>query len=86
MLVVQANPGFDRFDSMRAPPRNPQTLLADLQPPDPSAGNGYDEFLLALRAEVIEFAKPVVLLHGDSPRAGAAGLLGRGYTEPFAGL
>jgi hypothetical protein len=66
MLVVQANPGFDRFDSMRAPPRNPQTLLADLQPPDPSAGNGYDEFLLALRAEVIEFAKPVVLVHGDS--------------------
>jgi hypothetical protein len=66
MLVVQANPGFDRFDAMRAPPRNPQTLLADLQPPDPGAGNGYDEFLLALRAEVIDFAKPVVLVHGDS--------------------
>jgi len=41
-------------------------LLADLQPPDPGAGNGYDEFLLALRAEIIEFAKPVVLVHGDS--------------------
>jgi hypothetical protein len=66
MLVMQANPGFDRFDAMRAPPRNPQTLLADLQPPDPGAGNGYDEVLLALRSEVIDFAKPVVLVHGDS--------------------
>jgi hypothetical protein len=66
MLVMQANPGFDRFDSLRAPARDPQTLLADLQPPDSGAGNGYDEFLLALRAEIIDFAKPVVLVHGDS--------------------
>src|SRR5262245_23766885 len=65
MLIIQANPGFDRFDSMRAPPRNAQTLLADLQPPDPNAGNGYDEFLLALRAEVIDFAQPVLPVHGD---------------------
>ena len=62
MLVMQANPGFDRFDSLRAPARDPQTLLADLQPPDPGAGNGYDQFLLALRAEIIDFAKPVVLV------------------------
>jgi len=66
MLVMQANPGFDRFDSLRSAPRDPQTLLADLQPPDPGAGNGYDQFLLALRAEIIDFAKPVVLVHGDS--------------------
>jgi hypothetical protein len=66
MLVMQANPGFDRFDSLRAPARDPQTLLADLQPPDPGAANGYDQFLIALRAEIIDFAKPVVLVHGDS--------------------
>ena len=40
---------------------DPQTLLAD-QPPDLGAGNGYDQFLLALRAEVIDFSKPVLLV------------------------
>jgi hypothetical protein len=66
MLILQANPGFDRFDAMRSPPRNPSTLVADFPPPDPSSGTGYDQFLHELRAEVIDFAKPVVLVHGDS--------------------
>jgi len=66
MVVMQANPGFDRFDALRSPPRNPQTLVADFVAPDPSAGEGYNQFLVELRAEVISFAKPVVLVHGDS--------------------
>lgn len=66
MLIAQANPGFDRADATRSPPRNPTTLVADFLPPDPNAGNGYDEFLRALRAEVIAYGKPVVLVHGDS--------------------
>jgi len=66
MLIMQANPGFDRDDPSRAPVRNPTTLAADFLPPDPRAGNGYDEFLLELRREVVDFGKPVVLVHGDS--------------------
>jgi hypothetical protein len=66
MLIMQANPGFDRDDPNRAPLRNPTTLVADFLPPDPRAGNGYDQFLLELRRAVIAFAKPVVLVHGDS--------------------
>lgn len=66
MLVLQANPGFDRADGTRAPTRDPQTLVADLPAPDPSSGDGFDELLRQIRAEVIDFAKPVVLVHGDS--------------------
>jgi hypothetical protein len=66
MLILQANPGFDRFDSMRSPPRDPFTLVSDFAPPNPSSGTGFDQFLQELRAEVIDFAKPVVLVHGDS--------------------
>jgi hypothetical protein len=66
MLILQANPGFDRFDAMRSPPRDPLTLVSDFSPPSPSSGTGYDQFLRELRAEVIDFAKPVVLVHGDS--------------------
>jgi hypothetical protein len=66
MLILQANPGFDRADPTRAPKRDPQTLVADLPAPDPSSGDGYDELLRQIRAEVISFGKPVVLVHGDS--------------------
>jgi len=66
MLIVQANPGFDRNDPNRAPIRDPQTLASDFQPPDGRSGTGFDELLRELRAEVIDFAKPVVLVHGDS--------------------
>jgi hypothetical protein len=66
MLLIQANPGFDRDDPNRAPIRDPRTLVSDFAPPHPSSGTGFDEFLRELRAEVIAFAKPVVLVHGDS--------------------
>jgi hypothetical protein len=57
MLIIQANPGFDMTDGMRAPTRNPATLLPD---------DGFFQFLTELRREVIEFGRPVVLVHGDS--------------------
>jgi hypothetical protein len=61
MLISQANPGFDLTDSMRAPLRDPRTLVqADTQP------DGFHEFLVAVRDEVIKFRRPVVYVHGDS--------------------
>jgi hypothetical protein len=66
MVIIQANPGFDRADPTRAPTRDPQTLVADLPAPDPNSGDGFDELLRQLRAEVIELNRPVVLVHGDS--------------------
>jgi hypothetical protein len=61
MLVSQANPGWDLSDPTRAPLRNPKTLAETDGLPD-----GYQEFLLALRDEVIAFQKPVSYVHGDS--------------------
>jgi hypothetical protein len=61
MIISQADPGFDLTDSTRAPVRDPKTLAeADGQP------DGFQEFLLALRSEVIAYAKPVAYVHGDS--------------------
>lgn len=57
MLIIQANPGFDGFDPERAPVRDPRTLLPE---------DGFFSFLTELRREVIEFGRPVVLVHGDS--------------------
>jgi len=57
MLFIQANPGFDRADSTRAPTRDPMTLEPD---------DGFRNFLVALREETIAFRRPVVLVHGDS--------------------
>src|SRR6185503_2656844 len=61
MLITQANPGWDMSDPTRAPVRNPQTL-AEANP----ATDGYRDFLLALRDQVIAFRKPVAYVHGDS--------------------
>ena len=61
MLITQANPGWDMSDPTRAPLRNPQTL-AEANP----ATDGYHDFLVALRAQVIAFQKPVAYVHGDS--------------------
>jgi hypothetical protein len=61
MLITQANPGWDLSDPTRAPLRNPRTLAQTDGQPD-----GYQEFLLALREEVIAFRKPVAYVHGDS--------------------
>jgi hypothetical protein len=55
MLISQADPGFDQ------PVRDPQTLAETDGQPD-----GYQEFLIALRNEVIAYEKPVAYVHGDS--------------------
>jgi hypothetical protein len=61
MIIAQADPGWDLSDGTRAPLRNPKTLAETDGQPD-----GYQEFLVALRDEVIAFRKPVAYVHGDS--------------------
>jgi len=61
MFISQANPGWDLSDGTRAPLRDPKTLFETDSQPD-----GFEEFLSALRDEVIAFRKPVAYVHGDS--------------------
>ena len=61
MLITQADPGWDLSDPTRAPLRDPKTLAETDGQPD-----GFQEFLSALRDEVIAFRKPVAYVHGDS--------------------
>jgi hypothetical protein len=61
MFISQADPGWDLSDGTRAPLRNPKTLAETDGQPD-----GFQEFLLALRAQVIGFRKPIAWVHGDS--------------------
>ncbi len=61
MIIAQANPGWDQSDPTRAPLRDPRTLAETDGLPD-----GYQDYLLALRDEVIAFKKPVAYVHGDS--------------------
>ncbi|PYO06111.1 MAG: hypothetical protein DMD75_25645 [Candidatus Rokuibacteriota bacterium] len=61
MLITQGNPGWDLTDRTRAPLRDPKTLMQTDGQPD-----GYQDFLSALRDEVIAFRKPVAYVHGDS--------------------
>ena len=61
MIISQANPGWDQSDPTRAPLRDPKTLAETDNLPD-----GYQEYLTALRNEVIAFRKPVAYVHGDS--------------------
>jgi len=61
MVVGQADPGFDLSDVTRAPLRNPKTLAETDGQPD-----GYQDFLVAFRNEIVGFVKPVVYVHGDS--------------------
>ena len=61
MIIAQADPGWDLSDPTRAPLRDPKTLAETDGQPD-----GFQEFLLALRDEVIAFRKPVAYVHGDS--------------------
>ncbi len=61
MFVTQGNPGWDLSDGTRAPLRDPKTL-AEANPQT----DGFKDFLLALRAEVVAFRKPVAYVHGDS--------------------
>jgi hypothetical protein len=78
MIIAQADPGWDLSDVTRAPLRDPKTLAeTDFLPSsDPAykappaapvkTPDGFQEYLLALRAEVIAFKKPVAYVHGDS--------------------
>jgi hypothetical protein len=61
MFITQADPGWDLSDGTRAPLRDPRTLAETDGQPD-----GFQEFLLALRDEVIAFRRPVAYVHGDS--------------------
>jgi len=61
MLISQADPGWDQTDGTRGPLRNPQTLAETDGQPD-----GFQDFLLALRGEVVAFRQPVAYVHGDS--------------------
>jgi len=61
MIIAQANPGWDLTDGTRAPLRDPKTLVETDTAPD-----GYHDYLLALRDEVVAFRKPVAYVHGDS--------------------
>jgi hypothetical protein len=79
MIIAQADPGWDLSDVTRAPLRNPRTLaelampiaaadlldVTKLKPVDPKL-DGYKDYLVALREEVIAFRKPVSYVHGDS--------------------
>lgn len=61
MIISQANPGWDATDATRAPLRDPKTLAQTDGQPD-----GFQDYLVALREEVIAFRKPVAYVHGDS--------------------
>jgi len=61
MIIWQADPGFDLSGYQGAPKRNPNTLVETDGNPD-----GFHDLLSKLRDETILFAKPVVLVHGDS--------------------
>jgi len=61
MIISQADPGFDGSDVTRAPLRDPKTLAET-----DGLADGFQEFLLALRDQVVAYAKPVAYVHGDS--------------------
>jgi len=63
MFITQADPGFDDTDAARAPTRNANTLVED---DAAKSTDGFHEFLVALRTQVIAFARPVAYVHGDS--------------------
>jgi hypothetical protein len=63
MLITQADPGWDDTDGTRAPTRNANTLVED---DAQKATDGFHDFLVALRTQVIAYGKPVAYVHGDS--------------------
>ncbi len=67
MIIAQADPGWDQSDATRAPLRDPKTLAeTDKDANGVAIPDGFQEYLLALREEVIAFRKPVAYVHGDS--------------------
>ncbi len=61
MIIAQADPGWDLSTGAGAPLRDPRTLAETDGLPD-----GFHDFLVALRNEVIAFQRPVAYVHGDS--------------------
>jgi hypothetical protein len=61
MLISQADPGWDLSTGEGAPLRNPKTLVET-----DGLLDGFHDFLVALRDQVIAFRKPVAYVHGDS--------------------
>jgi hypothetical protein len=61
MFISQGDPGWDLSDVTRAPLRDPMTLAET-----DGAADGYQEFLVALRDQVVAFRKPVAYVNGDS--------------------
>ena len=68
MFISQADPGFSLFE-FDAPLRDPATLAQTSGPsstPAAASFDGFKDFLVAMRAKVIAFRKPVTYVHGDS--------------------
>jgi hypothetical protein len=63
MFITQADPGFDDTDGTRAPTRNANTLVED---DAQKSVDGFHDFLVELRAQVIAFGRPVAYVHGDT--------------------
>ena len=61
MIISQADPGSDLSTGEGAPLRDPKTLVETDGLPD-----GFHDFLVALRDQVVAFRKPVAYVHGDS--------------------
>jgi len=61
MIIAQADPGWDQSTGVGAPLRDSKTLAETDGLPD-----GFHDFLVALRNEVIAFRRPVAYVHGDS--------------------
>ena len=61
MLIAQANPGWDGTDGGRTSTRDPRTLAQTDTLPD-----GFQEYLVELRKQVMAFHEPVAYVHGDS--------------------
>ena len=61
MIIAQADPGWDLSTGAGSPLRDPKTLVET-----DGALDGYHDYLVALRAEVEAFQRPVAYVHGDS--------------------
>jgi len=61
MVISQANPGWDATDGTRAPLRDPKSLVET-----DGQADGFRDYLVALRDEVVAFRRPVAYVHGDS--------------------
>jgi hypothetical protein len=67
MIISQADPSWSLVDYRdKDYLRNPQTLKLTTIPAKGSFPDGYEDYLLALRREVVAFKKPVAYVHGDS--------------------